>query len=183
MLKYTLLGFLTYQPMTGYDLKHRMDSSTVHFWHAELSQIYTTLKSLEKENLVSSSIQTQNDRPDKRIYTITSSGINNFQRWLSDPVLELSPKKETIILKLFFAAQLDKNSLLSQLHLQVDLHQKQVLYFKETTSRMVQKTITEFPTLTRDALFWEATRRFGQEYEELYVKWLEECIQLVEEKF
>ena len=51
MLKYAILGFLSYTPMTGYDIKLRMDRSTSHFWHAKLSQIYTTLKSLEEEQL------------------------------------------------------------------------------------------------------------------------------------
>ena len=44
MLKYVLLGFLNYTPMTGYELKQFMDESTANFWHAKQSQIYTTLK-------------------------------------------------------------------------------------------------------------------------------------------
>jgi len=43
-LKHTLLGFLAYGAMTGYDLKKNMDSSTQFFWHAGLSQIYPALK-------------------------------------------------------------------------------------------------------------------------------------------
>ena len=46
-LKHALLGLLTHQPMTGYELKQFFDSSIQHFWNAELSQIYPTLKSLE----------------------------------------------------------------------------------------------------------------------------------------
>ena len=52
MLKYALLGFLHYGPMSGYELKRRMDNSITHFWHAKLSQIYTTLKDLQAGGLV-----------------------------------------------------------------------------------------------------------------------------------
>ena len=48
-LKYALLGFLTYQSRSGYDLKQLMDVSTSNFWHAKQSQIYTTLKKMEKD--------------------------------------------------------------------------------------------------------------------------------------
>ena len=48
MLKYILLGFVNYQPLTGYDLKTLIDGSTGHFWHAYHGQIYSTLHKLEE---------------------------------------------------------------------------------------------------------------------------------------
>jgi len=183
MLKYTLLGFLNYQPMTGYELKQRMDNSTTHFWHAKLSQIYVTLKALEEEGFVTSIVEAQNDRPDKRVFTITLRGQAELRQWLAQPETELSPKKETTILKLFFSAQLERETILAGLHLQRDLHRQQLAYYREVTSQMIRQARAEFPALTKDAQLWEATRRFGEEYEELYVRWLEETIQLIETKF
>jgi DNA-binding PadR family transcriptional regulator len=180
MLKYTLLGFLNYQPMTGYELKQRMDNSTTHFWHAKLSQIYTTLKALEEEGHVASSVEAQTERPDKRIYTITPSGQAELHQWLAQPETEISPKKEIVVLKLFFAAQLDRETILTQLRVQRDLHRQQLAYYREVTPQVIQQAAAEFPGLVRDALLWEATRRFGEEYEALYVNWLEETIQMVE---
>ena len=52
MLKFALLGFLNYTPMTGYELEGWINASTGNFWHAELSQIYKTLKQLEKSGEV-----------------------------------------------------------------------------------------------------------------------------------
>ncbi len=43
-LKHALLGFLNYGSMTGYELKKIFDPSIGHFWNAELSQMYPTLK-------------------------------------------------------------------------------------------------------------------------------------------
>lgn len=183
MLKYTLLGFLNYQPMTGYELKQRMDNSTVHFWHAKLSQIYVTLKSLEEKKLVVSVMEEQDDRPDKRIYTITPQGREELKQWLSQPEMELSPKKETTVLKLFFSAQLDRETILTQLRVQRELHNQQLAYYRDVTPEVIRHVAAEFPTLTRDAVLWESTRTFGEKYEELYVQWLDEVIQLVETRF
>lgn len=183
MLKYTLLGFLNYQPMTGYELKQRMDASTTHFWHAKLSQIYTTLKALQAEGLVTSGMEEQTDRPDKRVYTITPAGQAELHEWLAHPEMEISPKKEITVLKLFFSAQLEREAILTQLRIQLDLHHQQLSYYQEVTPQVIQQAAAEFPALARDALLWEATRSFGVEYEALYVRWLEETIHLIETQF
>jgi len=177
MLKYILLGFLNYSPMTGYELKQRIDRSTTHFWHAKLSQIYVTLKSLEKSGWVTSAIQEQLTRPDRRVYTITSAGLEDFRSWLAEPYRELSPKKETLVLKLFFAGQAEPQQVLAQLRLQLDLHQKQRSYYHNEVQGFINTYIDQYPGFTVDARMWEATRRFGEMYEETYIKWIEEMIQ------
>ena len=176
MLDFALLGFLNYSPMTGYQLKQNMDVSTSHFWNAKLSQIYTTLKSLEKKKWIRSSIQKQAERPDKRVYTITSEGRSNLQKWLAEPLTELAPHKNALLLKLFFAAQTDRETISAMLHLQKNLHQRQADFYRTETRDMIQGILQQNPALTKDGLFWEATRRFGELLEETYVKWLDETI-------
>jgi hypothetical protein len=43
-LEFAILGFLNYQPYSGYDLKKIFDTSVRHFWPADQSQIYRTLE-------------------------------------------------------------------------------------------------------------------------------------------
>jgi PadR family transcriptional regulator, regulatory protein AphA len=179
MLDFALLGFLNYSPMTGYQLKQYMDGSTSHFWNAKLSQIYTTLKALEKKGWIHSTIQTQEDRPDKRVYTITAEGRGNLKKWLAEPFTE-SASKNTLLLKLFFAAQTDKGTIFALLHLQKNLHQRQADFYRTETRDMIQGILQQNPALRRDGIFWEAARRFGELLEETYVKWLDETIDSLE---
>lgn len=181
MLKFALLGFLNYRPMTGYELKQNMEISTAHFWNAKLSQIYTALKSLEQDGWVTSHIKTQEERPDKRIYTITLEGKMNLQTWLAEPQQEQSQQKHTLLLKLFFSAQADRENVLAQLYLQRNLHKRQADIYKTKSRAVIQEILKQSPTLMKEAIFWEATRRFGELYEEMYVKWLNETIQNLEE--
>lgn len=176
MLKFAILGFLGYSPMTGYDIKLRMDRSTTHFWHAKLSQIYTTLKSLEEDGSITSTIIEQSDRPDKRVFQITPSGRKQFSTWLEEPYTDFSPKKETLVLKMFFAAQMDPKTIHTQLQIQLDIHKKQLKYYRDDVVKDIDLAVREFPILTRDARMWEATRRFGEMYEEIYVRWIEEMM-------
>jgi PadR family transcriptional regulator AphA len=182
MLKYALLGFLDYQPYTGYELKQMMDLSTANFWHAKQSQIYMTLKKLETEKLVTSEIEPQEGRPNRRVYTITGAGREDLQSWLSKPITRLEPHKETLLLQLFFSARQDKETLLTQLRLLRDLHQQQVEHYKTETKAVVQQFAAS-TGLEKDALLWDATRRFGEQYESMTVHWLDETIAMIEAEF
>ena len=73
-LKHALLGFINYGPMTGYELKKFFDTSVAHFWNAELSQIYPALKAMESEGLVEMKVEVQDDRPNRKVYSITENG-------------------------------------------------------------------------------------------------------------
>ena len=51
-LRHAILGFLSFQPFTGYDLKKAFDRSVRHFWPATQSQIYRTLAELDADGLI-----------------------------------------------------------------------------------------------------------------------------------
>jgi PadR family transcriptional regulator, regulatory protein AphA len=183
MLKYALLGFLHDNAMTGYELEQIMSRSTSNFWYAKLSQIYMTLKKLEEEALVESHVEPQEDRPDRRVYTITDAGRADLRAWLADPVIEIDTHKHTLLLKLFFSAQLDKEAILTQLRIQRNLHHKQMVVYRDETKAHIEHMVEIHPQVADDALFWEATRRFGELYEEMYTRWLDETISNIEKHF
>jgi PadR family transcriptional regulator AphA len=183
MLKFAMLGSLNYQPMSGYDLKQFTDRSTSNFWHAELSQIYLTLKTLEKEGLITSASVAQSSRPDRRVYSITPAGQEALTNWLREPLTSIDQYKDTLLLKLFFSARVGRENLLTQLRIQRGLHQKLVDTYKNETNDLIAQTIEKVPQLRPDALLWDATRRFGEMTEDTYLRWLDETIQMVENNF
>ena len=71
--------------MTGYELKKFFDTSVAHFWNAELSQIYPALKAMESEGLVEMKVEVQDDRPNRKVYSITDSGRRELLEWLAKP--------------------------------------------------------------------------------------------------
>ena len=181
MLKYILLGFLNYGPMSGYDLKGMMDQSTVHFWHAYHSQIYTTLRKLEEEGAVESeTIDDDEGKLNRRVYTITEAGRADLLLWLQQPLEELPQVKEELLLKLFFSAQRDKESVLDELRYQRRLHLQKRDYYQQLGANHLANQIEGNRPLARDAQFWQMTLEFGKDYEEMYLRWLEGVIVNVE---
>ena len=180
MIKYILLGFLNYQPMTGYDLKQTLDHSVSHFWHAYHSQIYTTLRQMEAEGLVSSEFVYAESQPDRRVYSLTDAGRAEFATWLDQSLTEMSPIKEELMVRLFFSARRDPKSVLAELYLQRELHQKKLNEYRNMTKGLIEQNAQMLPELEQDAVFWKLTLNMGISYEEMYLEWLNNTIQQVE---
>lgn len=182
MLKYVLLGVLNYQPLTGYQLKQFMDQAAGHFWYAQTSQIYRTLDQLEKDGMLTSHIQAQDERPDRRLYQITHGGQADLRAWLAEPMTELQTSKDALLVRLYFSAQMDKATILTQLRVQRALHQRQLDLYRNDIPALIQQSAEEHPGLKRDAILWDATRRNGELMEEAYIRWLDETIERVEKE-
>jgi DNA-binding PadR family transcriptional regulator len=153
MLSYILLGFLGYQPMTGYELKTVLDGSTMHFWHAHHSQIYTTLRDLEARGLLTSEVQESGDRLNRRVYTITDAGRAELQTWLDRPLTELPAAKEELLVRVFFSARRDRREVLDELRVQRALHEQKLQLFRGMMAKGVGGEHTHDPALAEDTRF------------------------------
>lgn len=180
MLKFALLGFLNYTAMTGYELEGWINITTGNFWHAELSQIYKTLKKLEEDGQVTSVIEPQEGKPDKRIYSITAAGKAALDAWLAAPLLDEVDKKDPLLLKLFFAQPTETTALLTMLRIQLGLHQQKLAHYQQGAPQAMVDFTAEHPALLPNTVLWEAARRHGVMYEEMYIKWIEETIAMLE---
>lgn len=173
-----MLGFLNYQPMTGYELKQSIDSSTAHFWHAHHSQIYTTLRQMEQDMLVTSVFIKEESQPERRVYTITEAGTQALIEWLGQSMTEATQIKEELLVRVFFSARRDPQEVLAELRLQRQLHREKLAAYQQITLAMPEKY--SFPELQRDQVFWHATLELGIRYEEMYLGWLNDTMKTIE---
>ena len=80
-LDHILLGLLR-DPATGYDLKNAFSENVRHFWSAELSQIYPTLKRLEQRRMLRSRVEPSPKGPNRKVYSLTLEGRTELLHWL-----------------------------------------------------------------------------------------------------
>ncbi len=72
-----------------------------------IGQVYTTLDRLTRDGLVAHEVVSQAERPDKKVYALTSAGRRELREWLDSPSrLDLDLRNETFI-KLVLAQRLD----------------------------------------------------------------------------
>lgn len=72
------LGILTMGDASGYEIKKTFEERLGLMFHASYGSIYPALNKLTEEGLVSCRAFAQEKRPDKKIYSITSSGRYKF---------------------------------------------------------------------------------------------------------
>lgn len=179
-LKHGLLGLLNYSAMTGYELGKAFQDSLSFFWQAQPSQIYRELNKLEEQGHLSSIIEYQTDKPNKRIYSITESGKAELVEWLaqSNPN-ELMATRSEVLMRLFFSAAKKPEDALT------DLKKVEAVY-KSYAAQLMQlnQVIDSYKAIVQsdmDALYWDLTADFGYAYANMCSEWAERCVKRLEE--
>ena len=180
-LKHALLGILGHHEMTGYEVKQFFDSSVQHFWNAELSQIYPTLKTLEENGLVAKRVELQENRPNRKVYGITEPGREEFLRWVRSPAPP-ADLRDPFLIRVFFGAEAPVEDILIILRRQMEEHQK-VLAFSDTVLRGRIHESGEHKHGTRESLYWTLTLELAMSYRRAYIDWCERSMALLEESF
>jgi len=133
-IKYAILGFLSWRPFSGYELKQLFAESAKLSWSGNSNQIYTPLVELHKEGLVSLEIQLQENRPARKVYTITEKGLLELKNWVrSTPEPPL--RKNAFLIQLAWADQLEAEEVDALLEKYEEKLQTQLFTFKVRDQR------------------------------------------------
>lgn len=83
---HAVLGLLRQEPRHGYDLKRLVDRYFTPEHPVAFAQIYATLDRLERRGRVRVAGIERAEGPDRRRYAITDAGVEELERWLSEPL-------------------------------------------------------------------------------------------------
>ena len=152
-IKSIILGFLTYESMTGYELKKYFSISFSFISGISYGSIYPALKKMEHQGLVTMQLEVQDGAPNRKVYTITKAGKAAFLNTLKAP-LSFGKFKSPFLMRLFFFANLSPEERVAAVrtHLESIMAMQQDL---ETASPDVDKYADHFQHLCFE---------FGQRY-------------------
>lgn len=177
MLKYGILGLLTYGVSTGYEINELFQSSLNFFWNAQKSQIYREIQNLEKEKWITISRVQQPNRPDKQVCTITPAGRKEFLRWLADPDQTMRIRS-SLLMKVFFFGERTREENIRFF--------RQFIRDCQDYAASIQPAEEQIRSYASDektaekALYWEMTVSYGQAVMHMNIAWAEECIRKLE---
>ena len=167
-----ILGLLSHQDKTGYEVKERVDSTLRRFWGASFGSIYPTLKELVS-NEVATKVESVDHGRKKLTYSITEKGRQHLKLWLMRPVEKDEIRYETL-LKLFFGES--TGPAVTGLHIAgFESRIKAEIPFLEAS-------IAELTTiLDVDAahLFYLLTAKFGLKVFSAYLEWAAETKEIL----
>lgn len=117
-IPHALLGLLVRAPMHGYELKSSFEAELGSLWTLNYGQLYPALEKLEADGLVAKERVVQDDRPDKKVYSITPAGRAELERWLGEPGAPPKLTRDEFYFKLMAARRLPAGELMSMIQRQ-----------------------------------------------------------------
>ncbi len=84
-VRHLILGLLTHEPMSGYDIKQLLERFSWLIGSPSFGSLYPTLHSLLGEGLVTVEVIPREDQIPRKIYTITETGRRQLREWVDQP--------------------------------------------------------------------------------------------------
>lgn len=169
--RHLVLGLLSEQPMTGYEIKKQVGKSLQSVTNASYGTLYPTLHRLLAEGAVHVKEYPQERRPARKVYRLTERGRQELDDWLRKPAGADHVRRE-FLLKLFLARDLPPDDLRAL------IKQRQT----ETEARLEELRQTQ-ATANGEApinLMW--VREYTAEMCEAELQWLSKIMAQLETK-
>ncbi len=110
--RYFILGLLAQQPMSGYDVKGYLGSLDWLVGSPSFGSVYPSLHALLGDGLVDVEVIQNEDRPSRKVYSITEAGTRVLQKWISKP-LDPSGSLKAFLMRLMLANSLSYDDLVA----------------------------------------------------------------------
>jgi DNA-binding PadR family transcriptional regulator len=169
-LGYAILGLLSREDLSGYDLTQRMKGQVGYFWSARHSQIYPELARLENGGYVTHRVVEQKERPDKKVYEITDAGLAALREWVAMPLVP-RPTRDELTLKTYSIWLADPEEAVRLFREEELRHDEQVTHYEKIRAWMEGEWREELKRTNSPEFASYATLRRGISYEREYAGW------------
>jgi DNA-binding PadR family transcriptional regulator len=160
-----VLGVLSIEPATGYEIRQAIGDILGHFWHESFGQIYPCLAALEKDGLVRSR---PGERSGSSRFEITAAGRRRLRELLSaSPASQ--PPRNGVLLRTFFGHSLPPEALARML----DTVESEATARLNSYARIREGIATE-AAYEEHRPYWEATIRAGELTSQAQLTWVQE---------
>ncbi len=170
-LGWAILGVLAaHQPLSGYDLARYLGVSLGIVWQAGHSQIYPELARLELQKYVAHRAVEQDDRPDKKLYSITGAGRTALREWVATPV-KPPAIRDDLLVKAYASWLADQTELASLFREHERHHRRQLARCQRMLDVLLDDHPGEVESLVSPLFSIQATLRRAVGYEREYADW------------
>jgi DNA-binding PadR family transcriptional regulator len=172
--KFVILGILSNNPRTGYDIRKVVKTRMGSYWDVGYSQIYPTLRILEKEGFITKKLEINETGPNRKVYSITIEGKKKLQDWLTTPAKPETFKCE-VLLKIAFGEQVPKEEIIKHFK---ELKKRYVAQLENLL--MVEKDMKANLNDIERRFFALLTLELGKSLHRTTIEWADKAIKTME---
>ena len=169
-----VLVLLAEEPLTGYDLAKRFDTSIGFFWRADHQQIYRVLHRLRDDGLVTDELVVQDARPNKRVYSINEAGRQRLWDWSQESTRPPSIKDDLMV-RLYALDLVSVVSLIDQIRQRQAGHRQRLALYERIELHQVPAAPTSPGPLGRYLGLQLVIR-----YESSWIEWCDDALARLE---
>jgi DNA-binding PadR family transcriptional regulator len=134
-LRHAVLAALLDGEYSGYQLTKIFDVGVSNFWYAAPQQLYAELTKLESDGLVTGREVVQQGRPNKRVFKVTPTGLDELAAFAAAPAKPLL-LRDDLAVKVHAADLLDPAPLIAQLLERAEEAAAKLAFFESTLVRL-----------------------------------------------
>ncbi|TYZ24984.1 PadR family transcriptional regulator [Selenomonas ruminis] len=169
VLKYVVLGLLSHQDLTGYDIKKLFEGELGDFWYSNHSQIYPELKKMVESGLISAYDDTVGQKMTKTYYTIQPQGKAELADWLKEPLNALPPTRDEFSMKLYLLNDVNDPLIKKLFAEEIARHEEKLQYLQSRWKLLFTAKAEQKKHYGHAMILRQAIRR-----EEWRLQWLRE---------
>ncbi len=171
-LRFFILGLLAQRPMSGYDVKSYLKNLSWLIGSPSAGSIYPALRTLLQSGMVTVDVKLREDRPPRKVYTITEAGRRELDQWMDQP-LGPSGSMKAFMMRLILASHYAPHrlaALMRQRRAEVARHQQELTGSRATTEKTAdlgQRIALEYALSVADTELAWLDRELGRVSQEV----------------
>lgn len=174
---FALLGILTLGPQSGYDIKKTIGQSIGNFWHESYGQLYPTLKELVEKGFATMKVESNQGKPDKKVYSITESGKAHLKNWLEYPIESRPNFRHELLLKVFFSNEILPQKCMNQIGIYKGYCESGLEQLIE-----IKSVIENSYSHMKASKYWLLTVAYGIKHTHMEIEWCNETIDFLKKE-
>ena len=163
-----ILGLLSHEDLTGYDIKKRIDGAISFFWKGSFGSIYPALNAMERAGQISKYEADDSGSRKKILYHITAKGTKVLKQWLNDEQASNELKYETLLKLYFGGVEVTETTVHN-----IEIFESNIREELEVL-KMYEKNLKKEKD-NKDHKYFLLTVMFGIETYEAYLRWCEKA--------
>lgn len=175
--KYAILGVLSMKSGSGYDIKKFCDKEISYFWNENFGHIYPVLRQMEAEEVITKTVEQNEGKPTRNVYSITPKGWGELTEWLMQPT-ENTPARLELLLKLTFARNIPAGKVIEEME---QIRQKHIQRLEQYEEIEKEFNSDEKTRIDRGYPYWLATLHYAVYDARFRIQWCEETIRNIRE--
>lgn len=180
-LRNAVLASLLEGEASGYDLAKGFDASVANFWMATPQQLYRELDRMESEGLIQARVVQQERRPNKRLFSLTTTGLEALASFTSAPAKPTAIRDELMV-KVYALDMGDADAVRAAIAERLEWSRAKLAHYERIGARLLDGR-------TEDAYLAEAERvgpyltlLGGRAFEQAIIDWAERALGILEQR-